>query len=166
MIRIIATAVMMMFLVAGQAQKLGHLNSSALLIDYPKVKQADQQVMEFQQTKEVEFQTKTASFQKEYEAFIMKAQSQDYSEVQLQKEQMVLAEKEKLLQQLQYDLQRQIQLKREELYAPILMEVEAAVKAVGEENGFTMIFDTSLGGVLYGLETQDITPLVKTKLGI
>lgn len=166
MIRIIATAVMMCFLVLGQAQKLGHINSGALLIDFPKVKLADEQVLAYQKTIEADFVAKTSAFQKEYEAFMVKVNSQEFSDVQLQKEQVALTAKQEELQRLQYDLQQQILKKREELYAPILIEVENAVKAVGEENGYTMIFDASLGGILYGLDTQDVTSLVKAKLGL
>jgi len=166
MIRVIATAVMMCFLVLGQAQKLGHINSSTLLIDFPKVKTADDQVLAFQKGLEADFEAQGVAFQKEYDAFMVKVNSQDFSEVQLQKEQQVLAARQQELQQLQYDLQQQILKKREELYAPILIEVENAVKAVGEENGYTMIFDASLGGILYGMDSQDVTSLVKAKLGL
>lgn len=166
MIRVIATMVMMCFLVVGQAQKLGHINSSTLLIDFPKVKTADEQVAAFQKTIEADFEAKGMAFQKEYEAFMVKVNSQEFSDVQLQKEQAVLEGKQQGLQKLQYDLQQQILAKRQELYAPILIEIENAVKAVGEENGYTMIFDASLGGILYGLDTQDVTSLVKVKLGL
>ena len=168
MIKVIATAVMMCFLVLGQAQnqKLGHINSSSLLIDFPKVKTADEQVMAYQKGLEADFEAKGMAFQKEYEAFNAKVNSQEFSDVQLQKEQVALSAKQQQLQQLQYDLQQQILKKREELYAPILIEVENAVKAVGEENGYTMIFDASLGGILYGLDTQDVTSLVRAKLGL
>ncbi len=164
-IRILATAALMMFFVLGQAQKLGHINSTQLLIDHPKIKSADEQVLAFQQTQEAEFQAKAEAFQNAYQAFVAKAQSQEYSEVQLQKEQQELVQKEQQLQLLQQQLQQKIIKKREELYAPILLEVEEAVQAIGKENEYTMIFDTSLGQILYGVETQDITSLVKAKLG-
>lgn len=165
MIRVIATAVMMLFLVAGQAQKFAHVNSAELLLESPKIKQADEQVKAFQEAKAAEFDQQTAAFKAEYEAFMMKVQSQEYSEVQLQKEQMALAQKEQTLQRLQQELQQQILLKREELYAPVLLEVENAVKAIGKENGYTMIFDVSVGGLLHAVETNDVTAMVRSRLG-
>lgn len=165
MIRVIATALMMMFLVVGQAQKLGHINSTQLLIDNPKIKQADEDVLNFQKTIETDFQAKATAFQQAYEAFVVKAQSQEYSAVQLQKEQEILVAEEQKIQRLQQELQQQIIRKREELYAPVLLEVENAVKELGKAEGYTMIFDTSLGAILFGMDSNDITAQVKAKLG-
>ena len=66
---------------------------------------------------------------------------------------------------MQRESQNKIMRKREELYAPVLLEVEQAVQALGKEQGYTMIFDASLGAILYGMDSQDITAEVKTRLG-
>ena len=150
----------------GQAQKFGHINSGQLLLEMPDVKQADEQLVSYQKTLESEFKTQGESFQKEYEAFMTKVNSGEYPEVQLQKEQQVLAQKQQTLQQIQQQSQQKILQKREELYAPILLKVEKAVEEVGKENSYTMIFDASMGSILFGQDSQDITSLVKTKLGM
>jgi outer membrane protein len=165
MIKVIATAFMMMFLVLGQAQKLGHLNSNELLIENPKIKAADQEVMNYQKTLEAELQAAITPFEQAYQEFVAKAQSQDFSAVQLQKEQEALTLREQQIQQMQRESQNKIMRKREELYAPVLLEVEQAVQALGKEQGYTMIFDASLGAILYGMDSQDITAEVKTRLG-
>jgi len=42
-----------------------------------------------------------------------------------------------------------------------------AVNDVAEENGFTYIFDAGMGALVYtSPDSQDILPLVKTKLGL
>ena len=46
-------------------------------------------------------------------------------------------------------------------------KLQNAIKAVGAEGGYTFIYDMSMGVVLYaGNGAEDVTPLVKAKLGI
>jgi len=40
------------------------------------------------------------------------------------------------------------------------------VDQIGKEEGYTMIFDTSTGGLLFADETKDLLAKVKSKLGI
>ena len=56
--------------------------------------------------------------------------------------------------------------KREELYQPILAKAEVAVQAVAKAEGFAYVFDTANQALVYFDGGIDITPLVKTKLGI
>ena len=59
-----------------------------------------------------------------------------------------------------------IAARREDLLKPILTRVEDAVKAVATENSYLMIFDTSSGAFLFAAESDDVSPLVKKKLGM
>jgi len=61
------------------------------------------------------------------------------------------------------DLQKQQQT----LMTPIMDKIKDAVRAIGAEVGYTMIFDMALPSVIYaGPTSTDITSLVKSKLGI
>ena len=65
------------------------------------------------------------------------------------------------------EVMQKVAKKREDLLRPILDKVDAAVKAVGKENGYGMIFDTSLFNfILSADESEDVMPMVKKKLGI
>jgi outer membrane protein len=70
------------------------------------------------------------------------------------------------IQQFQQTSQEGVQQKRNEVLAPLLEKAQNAINAVAEENGYTYIFDISLGSIVYGDESRDIMPLVKVKLGI
>lgn len=165
-IKYIITAAFLFIAFLGHSQKVGHLNSAVLLVDMPSVKTADQQILKFQKTLEADFKIKGEAFQAKYNAFITKANSGDFPDVQLQKEQAELATEQEGLQRAQQEAQQKISLKRQEIYAPIILRVEKAVQEVGKENGYTMIFDASLGAILYGEDSMDISSLVKTKLGM
>ena len=69
-------------------------------------------------------------------------------------------------QQFETVIQQLVQAKREELLKPILDKVDVAIKAVGKEGGYLYIFDTSTGATLYALESEDVLPKVKAKLGL
>ena len=57
--------------------------------------------------------------------------------------------------------------KQQELLAPIQEKLRAAIKAVGDEKGYTYMLDNNPGIVLYtGNSAIDATPLVKAKLGL
>lgn len=56
---------------------------------------------------------------------------------------------------------------RNELMNPILAKIQAAIEAVGEEEGMAIVFDTAKTPVAYtGPYTEDITPKVKARLGL
>ena len=59
-----------------------------------------------------------------------------------------------------------IQSKKEELYKPALEKANTAIQAVGKENNYTYIIDTSSSVLLYAKESENVLPLVKTKLGL
>lgn len=59
------------------------------------------------------------------------------------------------------DLQRQ----NAQLLQPIQEKLTNAVKQVGAENGFTMIFPIGVS-IYESTDVVDVTPMVKTKLGI
>ena len=65
----------------------------------------------------------------------------------------------------QQSSQESIQQKRTEVLAPLLEKAQNAINEVAEENNYTYIFDISLGSIVYGKESKDIMPLVKTKFG-
>ena len=59
------------------------------------------------------------------------------------------------------DLERQ----QQQLMAPIQEKIEAAIKAVGAESNFTMIFQDMIPSYI-GSDVVDVTPQVRAKLGL
>ena len=70
------------------------------------------------------------------------------------------------IQQFQQTSQESIQQKRNEVLSPLLEKAQNAIDEVAKEKNYTYIFDISLGSIVYGEESRDIMPLVKSKLGI
>jgi outer membrane protein len=59
-----------------------------------------------------------------------------------------------------------LQAKESELTAPIIERAKQAVQDIAKENGYTYVFNSSEGLLLYAEPSDDISELVKTKLGI
>lgn len=78
-----------------------------------------------------------------------------------------LTERDQKVQQFRNTASQDLARLQEQLMAPIQQKIGDAVKAVGQEGGFTFIFPNEQGLLLYtGTDVTDVTTLVKTKLGI
>ncbi len=63
--------------------------------------------------------------------------------------------------------QKEMEELRQKLLAPVQQKIVNAIKSVGDEKGYTYVFDLAAGNLVYVSTTaEDATPLVKTKLGI
>jgi outer membrane protein len=54
----------------------------------------------------------------------------------------------------------------QDLINPIIEKAKKAIEQVAKENGYTYIFDTSVGAVLYWEESDNVLSLVKKKLNL
>ena len=71
---------------------------------------------------------------------------------------------EKRITDFQQSAQDKIAAKKDKLYAPILQKANEGIKAVAKANGYTYIFDTGAGSLLYADEADNVIALVKTYL--
>lgn len=77
-----------------------------------------------------------------------------------------IADMEDRIMRFQQDAQNSLADKEEQLTAPIIDAARKAVEDVAKENGYTYVFNSSGGLLLYAKESDDVMPLVKKKLGI
>ena len=151
---------------AQTAPKYGHMNLGNLLELLPDTKKANDDLTAFADKLGATddslgraLQAGAENLQKEYDAG-------NLTPLQAQQRQAELQKQQEYLQKFEQDANQMVTSKREELLKPILTRVDDAIKAVAKENGFAMIFDTSTGAMLFASETEDVTALVKKKLGI
>lgn len=152
-------------------QKVGHINSGALLQAMPEVKTADATFETFRLEKvgalegmEKERQAKITTYQDKYKTLSeANKESLGLELDNLGQEIQVIADR---IEEMNQKAQEEMGKKREELYQPILAKAEVAVQAVAKAEGFAYVFDTANQALVYFDGGIDITPLVKTKLGI
>ena len=164
--RILTLAFLVFFGLQLNAQKYGYVNSSQLLVNLPEVKTADSQLEAYQKQLITKGEEMVKSFETEYRAYLAKVDSGELSQIDMQQKEGKLAQDQQAIQAYEVQVQNDIAAKKQELYQPILSRVQEVVDAYGKEQGYTMIFDASIGGILFADTADDLMPVLKTKLGI
>jgi len=167
MTRLLAILCCILLSVAVQAQstlKFGHINSTQLLSLMPETKTADSSLQKFGASLENQLKTMSAEYQGKIADFKSKegSMADPIRDAKL-KEIIYLEER---IQTFQESAQSSMQKKKEELYTPVLKKAEEAINAIAKEKGYSYIFDTSAGTLLFAQESDDILALVKGKLGL
>ena len=147
------------------AQKYGHVNLGNLLSQMPEIEASSAQLVTFQEQLQKALQLKIDSWEKRVVDMQNKV-SEMTPNVVKQMEDKLLKEQQEILQEEQL-LSNKVLEKRNEIMAPIIAKAQNAIDQIGRENGYTMIFDTSIPNlVLYVKESDDLMDQVLAKLGI
>jgi outer membrane protein len=157
------------FAISAQAQnthKYGHMNLGVMLELLPETKKANDELKAFADALSAKDDSMALALQTAAEALQREYDAGNLTPVQAQKRQAELQQQQEALQKFEQEANQMVSQRREELLRPILARVDEAIKAVAKENGYAMIFDTSTGAMLFASETDDVTHLVKKKLGL
>lgn len=145
--------------------KLGHIEMGKVIQSMPEFTAAEKEL----QQKQDDIMKENENLNTQYQALVAEygTKKSTYSEA-------VKATKEKEIMDLQGRIQsfreiaaEQFDQDKNKMLQPIMEKASKAVQEVGKEQGFTYIFDMGAGVILFAAESsEDILPLVKTKLGI
>ena len=145
-------------------QKFGYINTQELLSGMAEIKAADTELEAHQTQLVSKGQVMVKDFEAAYKAYMEEANKGLISKVQMQKKEEDLSKKQTEIQNYEQEIQANLGKKREDLYKPILDKVTATIKAYGKDNGYTMIFDTSAGMLLYAVDAENLMDVIKKKL--
>lgn len=152
---------------AQKALKLGHINSQELLASMPESDSAQAHLEKIAAEHEAILEELSVEFNKKFDAYRLGIENKTLSDLARATKEAELQDLQNRIQTFEQKAQEDIQKKQVELLQPIHQKALNAVNEVAEENGFTYIFDTGAGGVIYtSSDSQDILPLVKAKLGL
>ena len=150
--------------VLAQSKKLGHINSDSLLKIMPGRDSAYIKI----QIEVASYEAQIKTMQTEYDT-----KASDYTTNLSTMSELIkttkLAELQDLqarIEKFQTSAQEALQKKQTELLQPIIDKAKKAIEDVAKENGFSYIFDSAIGVLLYTEGGEDILPLVKKKLGL
>lgn len=147
------------------AQKYGHLNFGNLISSLEETKAADTELEAYQKQLVTKGEEMAAAWQKEAQAFAQKVQSGALAPKIQQETQAKLEEERNKILAYEQEVSQKVQAKRQELLEPLVTKAEQAIKDVAKENGYIMIFDTSVfNAILFAEESDDVMELVKAKL--
>ena len=148
----------------AQSLKFGHINSSELIQAMPQTKQADSTLRKYGESLDAQLKGMTAEYQNKLQSYQSKRDS--FPDFIRQTKEKELEDLGGRIQDFQQTAQESIQKKKEELYGPILKKAETAIKDLAKEKGYSYIFDTSAGTVLYAQDSDNMMAAVKAKLGL
>lgn len=167
MIKKLLLALLVALPISAAAQKFGTFNFDEVITAMPEIADMQKQLTESSQKYEAEFQKLQEELNKLYTDY--QAIQNDPSTPESIKERRLqeIQDRAQKVEQFRQTATQDLQRLQEQLTAPIQQRINDAVKAVGQENGFTFIFPLEPSLILYqGADVIDVTPLVKTKLGI
>lgn len=163
MIKKLILAFLILFPSMAFAQKFGVVNTESVISALPEFKEM-----------QASYEAAAKKLQDEYDNLREKAQK-EFSEFQAMPEDTPTSIKERRAQELQdldqkiqqfsVNAQNELQQTQQRLLQPIMERVRTAIQTVGQEGNFTMIFENTLP-VYTGTDAVDVTPQVRTKLGI
>ena len=150
--------------VANAQAKLGHIDRQELMLKHPGRPAAEEKMKAFAKQLDDRLQAMAG----EYKTKLADVQSRFEKMTQTEKEaaQRELSEMEQRIQTAQENAKEDLAKQEQELLTPMVKDAEDAIKAVGTENNFTYIFDTSIGAVLFYDRGEDVMPMVKKKMNI
>ncbi len=149
----------------AQAPKFGIVDVESIIPKMTEFVEAQNKLREASKTYETEYAKINEELQKLYTE--LQELDKDPNTLQSIKERRMqdIQDRDKKAQQFAQTAQQDLQRQQAQLMQPIQEKVMNAIKSVGTENGFTMIFPEAVPAYI-SADVQDVTALVKTKLGV
>jgi outer membrane protein len=142
--------------------KIGFVNSQRILAETPGVQQA-------QQTFQSEAPRMRAPLDSMEQALNTAQQQLQQQQATLspqvrEQRQSALQQQFAAYQQRGQQIQEQMQQRQQQLIAPVMQQINQAIEALRREGGFTMIVDSSQGGIVTVDPALDLTDRVLQRL--
>lgn len=147
----------------AQSLKFGTVNTAEVLAAMPEREAAEKELQDLTKRYENEFMKLQEDFQKKYQE--VQAMGDTVPETIKMRRYEELQAMDQRIQSFRQVVEQDLAKKQEELFIPIQQKLMDAINAVGAENSFTYIFDAN-AAYYKGVGNEDVTPLIKTKLGI
>ncbi|MDA9952485.1 OmpH family outer membrane protein [Chitinophagales bacterium] len=165
LMKFLSVAVLSLIALSSTAQqKFGHVDSESLFYAMPEVKTIQTQL----QTKSKEYETQLKTLYTQYETIIadIEENGNSYMQAVLEQKYKDAYGLEERIVALEEKAQEELVKLETKLFQPVEQKAYQAIQEVAAANGYTYVLDSSLGVFLVLPEVDDITNLVKSKLGI
>ena len=141
---------------AQDQTRVGHVNVGLVLEAMPEMAVADSLLRGYQDSLAAQFDTLSNQLQRRYNYLVEnEADLTPKQSAEIQQELQLLQEE---LQVYQSEGARMFQLRRESYLTPILTGLREFVQTYAQENGYTLVLDSSLPNtLLYTTESTDLT---------
>lgn len=149
----------------AQEVKIAYINAQEVFVSMPEISGIETQLNNKQEEIAKNLQALEEEYMKRSEEF---EKTPATSDAMRQDQQKQLGQLQERYQVLMQNSQQEMGQLRQQLLEPLNKKIGDAIKAVGDENNYTFVVDVSgQSSIVYMTPSAvDITPLVKTKLGI
>jgi len=144
------------------AQKYGHVNSNDVMLAMPGIDSVQMKLVDFQKELSIIYENMVNEWQTKKEKFDKEAGTMSSAVRKLREDEIRSIENR--IYEFQSTVDQDIEEEQVRLIAPFQEKVQNAINDVAAEHKFAYIFDTRI--LLYYDGGDDVTPLVKKKLGI
>ena len=163
-LKLTLAVVCVMFSTSLFAQKIGRINSNEIVLTMPETIEAHKQVEAFEKELQGQYETIMVEYNTNYQEFQNNYETMSDAVKQLKEKEIM--ELQNRLTEFEKAATADIQKKSAELMKPVIEKANKAVQDVAKAGGYAIILES--GSMVYYDEAtvKDITPEVKTKLGI
>ncbi len=149
----------------GQELKFGHVNIHEVMTEMPEFQQMQKDLEGEYDRLEKQLSSMQEELKQMQEDYMATAKALSASERTVREQEMT--ERSQKVQTFYRTSQQNLSQKQQEMQAPLMQKLMDAVEKVGKEGGFIFIFEVNSGATVYHSDKSvDVTPLLKTKLGI
>lgn len=148
-------------------QKYGHINFNGLVAQMSETKAADSELEAYQKQLVAAGEKMATEFQGKVQKFQQAIQGGGVAPKDQAEQEKSLGEERNKILAYEQEIQQKLAEKRATLIKPIVDKAQKAIEDYAKENGYGMIFDTSIfNSVLFAQDSDDLMEPLKKKLGL
>jgi outer membrane protein len=166
-VKAIAVVILFAAFVPAQAQKnvkLGHVDFGKIIEQMPGQDTVKKAMDNYTKTLRDQLQVMQTELETKYTDYLNNQAT--LSAIIKQTKEKEISDLQDRIQAFQQQAQQDLSDQETKLTTPFIEKAKKAINEVAKENGFTYIFNNVEGFLLYTDGGEDVTPLVKKKLGI
>ena len=166
-VKAIAIVILFAAFVPAQAQKnvkLGHVDFNKVIEQMPGQDTVKKVMEDYSKTLRDQLQAMQTELETKYTDYLNNQAT--LSAIIKQTKEEEISDLQDRIQAFQQQASQDLQEQETKLTTPFIEKAKKAISDVAKENGFTYIFNNVEGFMLYTDGGEDVTPIVKKKLGI
>lgn len=167
MIKKMLLALLLALPMSTMAQKFGVVDLESIVTSMPEMTEMQNQLTQTSQRYEEEYGRMQEEVNRLYSEYQTIAQDTNTPDNIKERRIQEIQERAGRIDQFRNTAQQDLDRLQQQLMAPITQRLNEAIRAVGAEEGFTLILPNEPSLLLYtGTEVVNITPKVRVKLGL
>ncbi|MGW1453405.1 OmpH family outer membrane protein [Salegentibacter agarivorans] len=149
---------------ASAQTKVGTIDTDYILSQMPQMEAVNKGLETYDKELQQDFQANV----KQYDTLVKtyQANAESLAAEARQESESKIIELENQIKQFRQRAQLMMQMRRNELTNPLYKKIDAAMRAVIDEEGFTQILHAGGNSIAFSAEEYDITEKVMNKMGI